>query len=71
MPAPPDNAGVVSVALARATLCALLPVGLLWAAVDTRRHSVQDLLLRTAVVYDWATPEEPPRSADRSNGNAS
>jgi uncharacterized RDD family membrane protein YckC len=42
-------------ALARATLCALVPIGLLWAAVNTRRRSVQDLLLHTAVVYDWTT----------------
>ena len=42
-------------ALARATLCALLPVGLLWAAVSARRLSVQDVLLRTSVIYDRAT----------------
>lgn len=40
-------------AFARAVLCALFPVGLLWCAVDGRRRSVQDLLLRTRVVYDW------------------
>lgn len=40
-------------ALARALLYAVLPVGLFWAAVDRRNRSVQDLVLRTCVVYDW------------------
>jgi uncharacterized RDD family membrane protein YckC len=38
-------------ALARAVLCVLFPLGLLWVTVSARRRSVQDLLLRTAVVY--------------------
>ncbi len=40
-------------AFARAVACAVFPVGLLWCAVDRDRRSLQDLLLRTAVVYDW------------------
>lgn len=40
-------------ALLRAVFCTLLPVGLLWVAVDRRRRSVQDLVLRTEVIYDW------------------
>lgn len=40
-------------AFARALLCAGFPVGLLWCALSPRRRSVQDLLLRTSVVYDW------------------
>jgi uncharacterized RDD family membrane protein YckC len=41
------------VAVARAALCVLFPLGLGWSAVSATRASVQDLLLRTAVVYDW------------------
>lgn len=41
------------VALARAVLCVVLPVGLLWCAVSPRERSLQDVLLRTSVVYDW------------------
>ena len=41
------------VALARAVLCALFPIGLLWCAVSRTQRSVQDLLLRTTVIYDW------------------
>jgi len=37
----------------RATLCALFPIGLFWSAVSSRNESVQDLLVRTTVVYDW------------------
>lgn len=40
-------------ALARAVLCLVFPIGLLWCALSTRNDSLQDLLLRTAVVYDW------------------
>ncbi len=40
-------------ALGRGAFYALFPLGLLWAAVDGRNRSVQDLVLRTSVVYDW------------------
>jgi uncharacterized RDD family membrane protein YckC len=40
-------------AFARALFCAGFPIGLLWCAIDPRRRSVQDLVLRTSVVYDW------------------
>jgi uncharacterized RDD family membrane protein YckC len=39
-------------AAGRAALCVLFPIGLLWAAVSASRRSVQDLLVRTVVVYD-------------------
>ena len=34
-----------------AVACVILPVGLVWVAVDADRRSAQDLLLRTRVVY--------------------
>ena len=40
-------------AFVRATVCALFPIGLFWSAISTRNQSVQDLLVRTTVVYDW------------------
>lgn len=40
-------------ALVRAVFCALFPIGLLWVAVSRENRSVQDLVLRTSVVYDW------------------
>ncbi len=46
-------------AFVRATLCALFPIGLFWSAVSSRNESVQDLLVRTTVVYDWG-PKLPP-----------
>ncbi|MGW0038207.1 RDD family protein [Gordonia sp. NPDC003376] len=39
------------VALVRALLCVFFSVGLLWVAVDRRRRSVADLVVRTRVVY--------------------
>jgi uncharacterized RDD family membrane protein YckC len=38
----------------RAVLAVAFPVGLLWVLVSRKNASVQDLLCRTAVVYDWS-----------------
>jgi uncharacterized RDD family membrane protein YckC len=43
----------------RASLCALFPIGLFWSAASSRQESVQDLIVRTHVVYDWR-PGLPP-----------
>jgi uncharacterized RDD family membrane protein YckC len=43
----------LGVALVRAAACVLFPVGLLWAAVSRGNRSLQDVVLRTRVVYDW------------------
>jgi uncharacterized RDD family membrane protein YckC len=40
--------------LTRALLYVLFPAGLLWVLASRRNASLQDLILRTAVVYDWA-----------------
>ncbi|MGZ4581052.1 MAG: RDD family protein [Nocardioidaceae bacterium] len=40
-------------AFTRAVLYVVLPVGLLWCAVSASNRSVQDIVLRTKVVYDW------------------
>lgn len=37
----------------RAVLCVAFPLGLFWSAVSKRNASVQDLVVRTSVVYDW------------------
>ncbi|MFC7496745.1 MULTISPECIES: RDD family protein [unclassified Nocardioides] len=50
----------VLVALARAVFYVLFPVGLVWCVINPRSHSVQDILLRTSVVYDWM-PHTPLR----------
>jgi uncharacterized RDD family membrane protein YckC len=41
------------VAALRSALCVVLPAGLLWTVVSKQNLSVQDILLRTTVVYDW------------------
>jgi uncharacterized RDD family membrane protein YckC len=40
-------------ALLRAAVCVLFPIGLLWVVVSSGNRAVQDLLLGTAVSYDW------------------
>jgi uncharacterized RDD family membrane protein YckC len=46
-------------AFVRALLCSAVPIGLFWCVVSHRNASVQDLLVRTTVVYDWE-PRLPP-----------
>jgi uncharacterized RDD family membrane protein YckC len=51
-------------ALVRAVLCLAFPAGLLWILVSRHNASVQDLLVRTVVVYDWSyhAADEPSPS---------
>lgn len=37
----------------RALACALFPIGVLWVAVSRENWSLQDVVLRTSVIYDW------------------
>jgi uncharacterized RDD family membrane protein YckC len=40
-------------AFVRAAFCVFFPVGLAWVIFSPRRRSLQDVALRTTVVYDW------------------
>lgn len=53
-------------ALWRAFLYAVFPIGLLWAVISRKDASVQDLLLGTAVMYDWGAIAEPTHVHARS-----
>jgi uncharacterized RDD family membrane protein YckC len=55
--------GVVR-ATVRAILCAVFPLLLVWTAIDRRNRSVQDLIVRTRVIYDWGTTRAAGTSAD-------
>jgi uncharacterized RDD family membrane protein YckC len=46
-------------ALARAVLYAIFPIGLLWVLVSGQNRSLQDLVLRTSVIYDWDVRPRP------------
>jgi uncharacterized RDD family membrane protein YckC len=48
-----------SVAFLRALAYAVFPLGIAWIALSRENRSVQDVVLRTAVVYDWL-PYLPP-----------
>lgn len=41
-------------ALVRAVFCVLFPIGLYWAVISSQNRSVQDTVMRTSVIYDWA-----------------
>lgn len=47
-----DHPGWIS-SFVRALFCTAFPVGLVWAAFSRRNKSVQDIVLRTSVIYDW------------------
>jgi uncharacterized RDD family membrane protein YckC len=42
-------------AVLRAAFCIALPIGLYWAILSPTNQSVQDIVLRTSVLYDWTT----------------
>jgi uncharacterized RDD family membrane protein YckC len=47
-------------AVIRAGFCVLLPIGLYWAVLSPVNRSVQDVVLRTSVIYDWTVRRRPP-----------
>lgn len=40
-------------AVVRSGFCTVFPIGLFWCAVSKQNRSVQDVVLRTSVIYDW------------------
>lgn len=64
-------------AFLRALFCTAFPVGLLWAIVSGANRSVQDVVLRTSVIYDWvigipglSRRAGSPRPAERPTGRS-
>jgi len=47
-------------AFLRALFCMLVPIGLLWCAGSSHHRSIQDIALRTRVIYDWQPRHEHP-----------
>lgn len=41
------------ISFARACFCVFFPIGLAWVVLSPQRRSIQDVVLRTTVVYDW------------------
>jgi uncharacterized RDD family membrane protein YckC len=56
----------------RAIFCVLVPLGLFWTAINRHNRSLQDVLLRTSVIYDWdvASPQPISTSAGGEHGQA-
>jgi uncharacterized RDD family membrane protein YckC len=40
-------------AMLRSGFCVVFPIGLFWSAISNENRSVQDIVLRTSVIYDW------------------
>ena len=57
---------VAAWAFLRAVLCVYVPLGLVWSAFSRENRSLQDLVLRTSVIYDWdVRPRGDRGSVDR------
>jgi uncharacterized RDD family membrane protein YckC len=55
------------VSLVRAVLYVIFPIGLLWVLVSGHNRSLQDLVVRTSVIYDWnVRPVPQPPAPTRS-----
>jgi uncharacterized RDD family membrane protein YckC len=54
--------------LVRAAMCVFFPMLLFWSAVSRENRSVQDLVLRTSVIYDWRA--RPPDGSSASDDDA-
>lgn len=46
-------------AAARAAFCVVFPLGLFWVLVSRANRSVQDVVIRTSVIYDWSVRLDP------------
>src|SRR3954447_19949517 len=44
----------LQLAVVRAAFCVLVPIGLFLALVNRQNRSLQDVVLRTTAIYDWA-----------------
>ena len=53
-------------AILRAVTCVVFPVGLVWSAFSSQRHSLQDIVFRTVVVYDTEPYRYPEGNAQGS-----
>jgi len=51
------------IAALRAISYVVFPLGLLWSGISTSNRSLQDLVFRTAVVYDWRGARRAGREA--------
>jgi uncharacterized RDD family membrane protein YckC len=41
-------------AMLRSAFCVVFPIGLFWVLVSPANRSVQDVVIRTSVIHDWA-----------------
>lgn len=49
----------------RALFCVSVPVGLVWTIFSKRNRSLQDIVLRTIVIYDWYVPHPDEETLPR------
>ncbi|MGZ8594734.1 MAG: RDD family protein [Actinomycetota bacterium] len=57
-------------AFLRAVTCTLFPLLMYWAAISSQNRSVQDLVLRTSVIYDWRSRLRVTRAAEAARAGA-
>ncbi len=52
-------------ALVRAAFCVAFPIGLFWSIISRENRAIQDVVLRTSVIYDW-TPNRANLGHERA-----
>jgi uncharacterized RDD family membrane protein YckC len=57
-------------AFLRAVTCTLFPLLMYWAAISSQNRSVQDLVLRTSVIYDWRSRGRATRAPEAGRAGA-
>jgi uncharacterized RDD family membrane protein YckC len=50
----------------RSALCVVFPIGLLWTLFSRSNRSVQDVVIRSSVVYDWSVRLDRPHGTTAS-----
>ena len=53
-------------AILRAVLCVVFPIGLLWVTISSANRSIQDVIFRTSVIYDWSPRAELEPSGQKT-----
>jgi uncharacterized RDD family membrane protein YckC len=51
-------------ALVRAVFCVFFMIGLFWTVISRQNRSIQDVVLRTSVIYDWEVHTEGLRHGE-------
>jgi uncharacterized RDD family membrane protein YckC len=56
-------------AVVRSAFCVVVPLGLFWILISRQNRSLQDVVLRTSVIYDWQVTGSKPVDPTAQNSD--